>query len=59
LDAIVYITAKNARYPFNLCAAFWALLDRMAGEGRIASPRLVYQELEQVGDELSQWVRVF
>jgi hypothetical protein len=57
LDANVFITSKNAYYPFDLFPAFWSFLDKMIAAGRIASPRLVYQELEAAGDELSQWVK--
>ena len=57
LDTNVFITAKNVYYPFDLVPAFWSFLDTMVSAGRIASPRLVYDELEGAGDELSQWVR--
>ncbi|MCH8898554.1 MAG: DUF4411 family protein, partial [Chloroflexi bacterium] len=49
---------KNGLYGFDLVPGFWRLLDEKAGDGILASPVMVYQELvSEVDDELAQWVR--
>lgn len=57
LDTNVFITSKNAYYPFDLVPAFWSFLDKKVAEGLIAAPRLVYDELESGGDDLATWVK--
>lgn len=57
LDANVFITAKNLHYSFDVFPAFWDWLDDRAATGEIASTDMVFDELRDQGDDLSDWVR--
>jgi len=56
LDSDSFITPNRGPYAFDIAPGFWAFLERVAGEGVIASSRLVYEELHGgTGDDLSNW----
>lgn len=57
LDANTYIQAKNEYYQMAVCPGYWDWLDSQFAVGRLASVRLVYDELKDFGDELSSWVK--
>lgn len=57
LDANVFIEAKNRYYGFDLVPAFWSWIEQQATSGEIASTDMVYDELEDGGDDLAQWVK--
>lgn len=57
IDTNVFIQAKNGPYAFDIAPGFWALLDEMTAEGRIASSTLVRDELLVGMDELAEWAR--
>ena len=59
LDANVFITAKNLHYSFDVFPGFWNWLDDSAATGEIASTDMVYDELINQGDDLSDWVGKF
>ena len=55
LDADVFIRAKNLHYGLDFCPAFWDwLMDRNAA-GMLFSIEKVGDEVQAVGDELSEW----
>jgi len=56
LDANVFIEAKRRYYAFNLCPGFWNCLIWHHGSNQIQSIDRVKQELENGGDDLSNWV---
>lgn len=57
LDANVFIEAKNRYYGFDLVPAFWTWIEDQAEAGEIASTDMIYGELKDYGDELSEWVK--
>jgi hypothetical protein len=57
LDANVYIECKNRWYRFERFPKFWAFLSAKIHEGSIHSPKAVYDELVEYGDQLSRWVK--
>ncbi|OQR30286.1 hypothetical protein BWR59_17160 [Pseudomonas sp. Bc-h] len=57
LDANSYIQAKNAHYRMNFCPGFWDWLDTSFQSGHLSSISMVYKELAEYGDELSDWVK--
>jgi hypothetical protein len=57
LDANVYIECKNRWYPFARVPRFWGFLSGKIEEGSIHSPKAVYDELIEYGDQLSTWVK--
>lgn len=57
LDANSYIQAKNAHYRMNFCPGFWEWLDASFLLGHLSSISMVYKELTDYGDELSDWVK--
>ncbi|KMN06780.1 DUF4411 family protein [Pseudomonas helleri] len=58
LDANSYIQAKNAHYRMNFCPGFWDWLDTTFQLGQLSSITMVYKELSDYGDELSDWVKI-
>ena len=57
LDSGVFIRPhRDGFYGFRLAPTFWELLEKMAAAGAIIAPRQVYQELNNYGDELADWV---
>lgn len=57
LDANSYIQAKNFHYRMKFCPGFWDWLDSSAQHGKLCSISMVYKELADFGDELSDWVK--
>jgi hypothetical protein len=55
LDANVFIQAKNLHYGFDFCPDFWDWLIAENGAGKVASIEKVGDELQGVGDDLSDW----
>ena len=55
LDANVFIAAKNLHYGLDFCPAFWDWLVVNNKAGRVLSVEKVGDEVEAVGDELSEW----
>ena len=55
LDANVFIAAKNLHYGLDFCPAFWDWLVANNKAGRVFSVEKVGDEVEAVGDELSEW----
>jgi len=55
LDANVFISAKNLHYGFDFCPAFWDWLVTGNKSGRVFSVEKVGDELQALGDELSEW----
>ena len=51
----VFIQAKNPRYGFDFCPAFWDWLDQQSASGRVASIEKVLDELKAGADELTTW----
>lgn len=58
MDANTYISAKNLYYDMSFCPAYWDWLDLQFSQGQVASVQMVYDELVNKGDELSEWVKV-
>ena len=56
MDANTYISAKNQYYGMDFCPAYWDWLDQQFTQGQVASIQLVYDELANKKDELSEWV---
>lgn len=56
LDANVLIAAKRDHYRFSTFPCFWDYLLQRAGDGTLRSVVPVRRELENLEDELSQWV---
>ncbi len=57
LDANVYIDSANRFYPFDIAPKFWGFLDELAANGKISSPRIVYDEVERhANNNLLQWI---
>lgn len=57
LDANTYIQAKNLHYRMCFCPAYWDWLDQQYDVSALASIRIVYDELTEGDDELSDWVK--
>ncbi|HEF4758629.1 TPA: DUF4411 family protein [Pseudomonas putida] len=57
LDTNSYIQAKNTHYRMGFCPGFWDWLDSAYDAGKISSVSLVYRELIDYGDELSDWAK--
>ena len=56
LDSGVFIRPhRDGFYGFRLAPTFWELLEQRAAAGVVTSPRQVYQELTNYGDELADW----
>lgn len=58
LDANVFISAKNLHYGFDFCPAFWDWLVAGNKSGRVFSVEKAGDELQALGDELSEWATV-
>jgi hypothetical protein len=56
LDADVLIRAKNLHYGLDFCPAFWEWLVINNAAGSVLSVEKVGDEVQAVGDELSEWV---
>jgi hypothetical protein len=57
LDANVFIEAKNGPYAFDLAPGFWIALEASVQQGNLCSPMMVYDELADFDDELSEWAK--
>jgi predicted nucleic acid-binding protein len=57
LDTNVYIEAHRRYYAFDIAPGFWEALSRLAEEQMICSPMLVYDELTDSKDALSDWAK--
>lgn len=57
LDSNSLITARDTGYGFDIAPGFWKLLEAKAAEGTIRSPIMVYDELQDVSDDLATWAR--
>ncbi len=55
LDANVFISAKNLHYGLDFCPAFWDWLVTGNKSGRVFSVEKLGDELQALGDELSEW----
>ena len=55
LDANVFIAAKNLHYGIDFCPAFWDWLVAGNESERVFSVEKVGDEVQAVGDELSDW----
>ena len=55
LDANVFISAKNLHYGLDFCPAFWDWLVAGNKSERVFSVEKVGDELQALGDELSEW----
>ena len=55
LDANVFIAAKNLHYGLDFCPAFWDWLVAGNESERVFSVEKVGDEVQAVGDELSEW----
>ena len=57
LDSSVFIEGLKGPYGFDLAPRFWIVLDEMAGEGLLACPKMVYDELSDGQDDLADWAK--
>ncbi len=57
LDSNVFIEGAKGPYGFDLAPRFWEILDEMAGDGLLACPAMVYDELLDGQDDLASWTR--
>ena len=57
LDTSVFITAKNRYYAFDIVPVFWEWLESEAEIDSLASIDLVFDELSQYDDELTEWAK--
>ena len=57
LDANTYIQAKNLYYRMHVVPGYWDWLDQQFGAGQVGSISMIYDELFEYGDELSEWVK--
>ena len=55
LDANVFIAANNLHYGLDFCPAFWDWIVEGHESGRVFSVEKVGDEVQAVGDELSEW----
>lgn len=55
LDSNIFIQAKNLHYGFDFCPGFWDWLIVQNAAGTVASIEKVADELQGMGDELSDW----
>jgi len=57
LDANVFIAAKNSHYGLDFCPAFWDWIVLKNSQGDLFSIEKVRNELRDVEDDLSDWIR--
>ena len=57
LDSNVFIEGFKGPYAFDIAPRFWDLIDEMIDDGRLSCPVRVYEELQDVQDDLARWVR--
>ena len=56
-DANVFIQAKNKTYKFGRVPQFWAFLSAQLEAGTLKVPKIVYEELVKINDELATWCK--
>lgn len=57
LDSNVFIEGEKGPYGFNLAPRFWIIVKEMSNDGLLACPSMVYAELHDAQDDLSNWAR--
>lgn len=57
LDSNVFIQAKNGPYGFDIVPAFWDWIDLQVEKENIITSSLVYDEILEGEDELSNWFK--
>ena len=57
LDTNVFIEAKQKYYDFCICPAFWKWLIVQNRAGKVASIKMVLDELRAQNDELTEWAQ--
>ena len=57
LDSNVFIEGFKGPYAFDIAPRFWDLIDEMIHSGRLSCPVRVYDELQDVQDELARWIQ--
>ena len=57
LDSNVFIEGKKGPYGFDIAPRFWSLMDELIDSGQVACPVGVYDELQEVPDDLAGWVQ--
>lgn len=57
LDSNVFIEGFKGPYAFDIAPRFWDLIDEMIHSGRLSCPVRVYDELQDVQDELARWTQ--
>ena len=55
LDTNIFVETKKRFAPINVGVSFWAMLNRLADEGTIASIDKVKDEINVLGDDLTAW----
>lgn len=57
LDSNVFIEGVKGPYGFDLAPQFWTVLEEMSDGCLLACPRIVYEELQDVQDDLASWAK--
>ena len=57
LDSNVFIEGKKGPYGFDIAPHFWNFLDDLINAHRVSCPIMVYDELQNVQDDLSTWAK--
>ena len=57
LDSNVFIEGEKGPYGFDIAPRFWNVLDDLIIAHRVSCPVLVYDELQNVQDDLSTWAK--
>ena len=55
LDTNIFVETKKRFAPINVGRSFWAMINRLAANGTIASIDKVKDEINVLGDELTAW----
>ena len=55
LDTNIFVETKKRFAPINVGLGFWAMINRLADEGTIASIDKVENEINVLGDDLTVW----
>ena len=56
IDTNILIEAKNRYYPFEIVPGFWEFIKTSIQNGTIFMTKMVYDELKQGDDDLSNWI---
>lgn len=56
IDTNTLIEAKNRYYPFEIVPGFWEFIKTSIQNGTIFMTKMVYNELRQGDDDLSDWI---